>query len=42
MRATALYCVPALSFTSLSAVADVLNETIADEVEAVADRVMAA
>ena len=41
MRATALYCVLALSFTSLSAVADVLNETIADEVAAVADRVVA-
>ena len=41
MRATTLYCVLALSFTSLSAVADVLNETIADEVAAVADRVVA-
>ena len=41
MRATALYCVLALSFTSLSAVADVLNETIADEVAAVTDRVVA-
>ena len=41
MRATALYCVLALSFTSLSAVADVLNETIVDEVAAVADRVVA-
>ncbi|MAQ60661.1 MAG: N-acyl-L-amino acid amidohydrolase [Gammaproteobacteria bacterium] len=41
MRATALYCVLELSFTSLSAVADVLNETIADEVAAVADRVVA-
>lgn len=41
MRATALYCVLALSFTSLSAVADVLKETIADEVAAVADRVVA-
>ena len=41
MRATALYCALALSFTSLSAVADVLNETIADEVAAVADRVVA-
>ena len=41
MRAAALYCVLALSFTSLSAVADVLNETIADEVAAVADRVVA-
>ena len=41
MRATALYCVLALSFTSLSAVADVLNETIADEVATVADRVVA-
>ena len=41
MRAATLYCVLALSFTSLSAVADVLNETIADEVAAVADRVVA-
>ena len=41
MRATTLYCALALSFTSLSAVADVLNETIADEVAAVADRVVA-
>ena len=41
MRATALYYALALSFTSLSAVADVLNETIADEVAAVADRVVA-
>ena len=41
MRATALYYALALSFTSLSAVANVLNETIADEMAAVADRVVA-
>ena len=41
MRATTLYFALALCFTSLSAAADVLNETIADEVAAVTDRVVA-
>lgn len=41
MRATALFCAVALSFTSLSAVADVLNEIIIAEVAAVSDRVVA-
>ena len=41
MRATAFFCAVALSFTSLSAVADVLNEIIIAEAAAVSDRVVA-
>ena len=41
MRATNLYFALALCFSSLSATADVLNATIADEVAAVTDRVVA-